>query len=379
MVIGVAAVITMISLGTGAQVAVQEQLDAMGTDILTIYPGDNIWRGVSTNQPAKLTIDDANALKEHAPALKAVVPSLTGEQQVKFMGANANVDIVATVPDYAPVIRFTMDHGRFLEPRDDAGRKRVAAVGWEVPGYLDQKAEDLLGQEISVGGIGFEVIGVVGRKGEQPGPDPDEAIYIPFRTGHQRFFGRRYADRLRSLTVQLVHADSMDAALLEIESVLRTQHRLRPGKDNDFRILDRSQFLTARSEANETLGFLLAGIAAISLLVGGIGIMNIMLVSVTERTREIGIRKAMGATRRTVLLQFLTEALALSTLGGVVGILVGIGSSRALAYAQGWKTMVSVEAIALAVGFSAAVGIFFGVWPARKAAQLDPIEALRHE
>ncbi len=379
MVIGVASVITMVALGSGAQVAVQEQLDALGTDILTIYPGHSFWHGVRSGPTSKLTIDDAEALMEGAPSLKAVVPSLTGELRVKYSNENANVDIIATTHDYAPVTRFTLEHGRFVTEQDNVSHRRVAVLGWEVPGYLNTDAMELMGRQISINSIRFEVIGVLSRKGEQPGPDPDEAIYIPFRTGHQRFFGKRYADRLRSLTVQLVHADSMDAALLEIESVLRTRHRLRPGKDNDFRILDRSQFLTARSEANETLGFLLAGIAAISLLVGGIGIMNIMLVSVTERTREIGIRKALGATRRSVLLQFLAEALTLSIIGGIIGIGVGIVSSRVLSHLQGWQTMVSIEAIAMAVGFSAAVGIFFGVWPARKASLLDPIEALRHE
>jgi putative ABC transport system permease protein len=379
MVIGVAAVITMVALGTGAQVAVQAQLDSMGTDLLSIFPGQNMWHGVSLSDPARLTLDDVDALRKEAPALKAVVPTLSGEFQVEYEGANHNADVVATTPDFGPVSRFTMDLGRFITEQDDLAHRRVAVLGWDVPGYLQKKPEELLGREITIRGIRFEVVGILTRKGEQPGPDPDETIYLPFRTGHQRFFGRQYSNRLRSLTVQLAHPDSMNAALLEIESVLRTQHRLRPGEDNDFRILDRSQFLTARSEANETLGYLLAGIAAISLLVGGIGIMNIMLVSVTERTREIGIRKALGATSRSVMMQFLAEALTLALLGGVIGIGVGIGSSALLSHLKGWQTFVSIKAIFVAVGFSAAVGVFFGVWPARKAARLDPIEALRYE
>ncbi|GAB4324844.1 MAG: ABC transporter permease [Candidatus Zixiibacteriota bacterium] len=379
MVIGVAAVITMISLGTGAKNAVQAQLDALGTDILTIYPGQSFWRGVHGTATAKLTLDDVEALKKHTTTLKEVVPALNGRMQAKYLNDNANVDVMATTAAFFNVSRFKTEHGRLFTDQDDASRRRVAVLGYQVPDELGHDVTELIGREITVGGVRFEVIGVLERKGEQPGPDPDEMVYIPFNTGKQRLFGREYADRLRSLTVQIVSPDSMGVAMLEIESILRSTHRIVPGKESDFRILDRSQFLEARSEANETLGYLLAGIAAISLIVGGIGIMNIMLVSVTERTREIGIRKAIGASRRSVLLQFLGEAVTLSLLGGVVGILTGIGASGALSYFQGWQTAVSLEAILMAVGFSVTVGIFFGVWPARKAARLDPIEALRYE
>ncbi|HEX9749858.1 MAG TPA: ABC transporter permease [candidate division Zixibacteria bacterium] len=379
MVIGVGAVITMVALGNGARMAVQAQLDALGTDILTIYPGHNIWRGIAQAGMAPLTMDDVEALRARARTLKAVVPLMTGERQVKFGGENANVDIMATTADFSEITRLIPEYGRFFTDQDDAANRRVAILGWEVPGYLGSTALDIVGHEVSIAGVRFEVIGTTQRKGEQPGPDPDETIYIPFNTGRQRIFGREYSDRLRSLTVQLVAPDSMSMALLDIETTLRSQHHLRPGQENDFRILDRSEFLEARSEANRTMGFLLAGIAAISLIVGGIGIMNIMLVSVTERTREIGVRKALGATRRSVLLQFLAEAVTLSLMGGLIGVLFGIASSRAITLLQGWQTLISMEAIVIAVGFSAAVGVFFGVWPARKASRLDPIDALRYE
>ncbi len=379
MVIGVAAVITMISLGTGAKNAVQAQLDALGTDILTIYPGQSFWRGVHGSATAKLTLDDVDALRKHTTTLKEVVPLLSGRMQIKYLTENANVFVMATTAAYFETSRLETVYGRLFSERDDMSRKRVAVLGYQVPEELGHDAAELIGREISVSGVRLEVIGVLERKGEQPGPDPDDMVYIPFNTGKQRLFGREYADRLQSLTIQMVSPDSMGVAMLEIESVLRSSHRIPPGRESDFRILDRSQFLEARSQANETLGYLLAGIAAISLIVGGIGIMNIMLVSVTERTREIGIRKAIGASRRSVLLQFLGEAVTLSLLGGVVGILAGIGASRALSYFQGWQTAVSIEAIVMAVGFSVTVGIFFGVWPARKAARLDPIEALRYE
>jgi putative ABC transport system permease protein len=379
-VIGVAAVITMVALGTGARAAVEAELNALGSDLLTVSPRQWRWRGVAAEGGAPLTSDDALALMRDAPGLKAVVPSLSSRQQVQLDAANARVDVMATTPEFATVSRLTVAAGRFFSHAEDYARRRVAVLGAIVHSdELDMDLDDatvLLGSEITIRGIRFEIIGILERKGEQPGPDPDETIYIPFRTGEYRIFG---SDRLDDITLQLHHVDSMDAAMLEIESVLRREHRLRPDEENDFRIRDRSQFLTVQAEASDTLSFLLAGIAAVSLIVGGIGIMNIMLVSVTERTKEIGVRKAMGATRRNVMAQFLIEAMVLCVLGGVAGIGLGMGAARALSYFQGWPTLVSPAAIVLAVSVSVAIAIFFGVWPARRAAQLDPIEALRHE
>jgi putative ABC transport system permease protein len=217
---------------------------------------------------------------------------------------------------------------------------------------------------------------VLEPKGTEGRDDPDETIYIPFRTGQYRMFG---TNRLSQITVQIQDPARMDASILEIETIMRSAHRLRPHERDDFRIRDRSQFLSAQAEAGATLTFLLAGIAAVSLIVGGIGIMNIMLVSVTQRTREIGIRKAIGATRGNILLQFLVEALTLCLLGGVIGILGGWGAAVFFSKLNGWRVIVTPTAVALAVGFSVMVGLFFGVWPARQAASLDPIEALRYE
>jgi putative ABC transport system permease protein len=221
-----------------------------------------------------------------------------------------------------------------------------------------------------------EIIGLLSEHGSQGWWDPDEQVLIPLKTGQFRTFGR---DRLRSITVQIADPEEMELAMLDVEGILRREHGLRPGLPNDFNMRNQSQFLGEEQATTETLTFLPAGIAGISLLLGGIGIMNIMLVSVTERTREIGVRKALGATRRAILTQFLIEAVTVCAVGGFVGILLGSGGSIALARWQGWNTEVSPQAVLLAVGFAAAIGIFFGMWPARRAAPLDPIEALRHE
>jgi putative ABC transport system permease protein len=375
-VVGVAAVITMVALGAGAQAAVASQLDALGTDLLTVSAGQSYSRGVASAERVSLTSADAEALRRDVPDVIAVVPILAGDLQVKFGNQNVNVEIVATPAEAAAVDRLSPEQGRFFNEQEDQARRLVAVLGSDIPRELEAESASLVGQQVFIRGIPFEVIGILERKGDQPGIEPDESIYIPFRTGEYRIFG---SDRIRNVTVQMARGTSPDHVVLDIERILRREHRLRPGQPNDFRIRDRSEFLVARAEASRTLTFLLAGIAAVSLIVGGIGIMNIMLVSVTERTREIGVRKALGATGKQVLLQFLVEALALCLLGGVVGVVVGLGTGALLAALNGWSFLVSPAAIVVALGFSLVVGLFFGVWPARRAARLHPIEALRYE
>ena len=241
---------------------------------------------------------------------------------------------------------------------------------------LNANGAAMIGQQIAIRGIPFEIVGIFAEKGSEGFSNRDEQILIPLVTGQFRVFG---TDRLRSINVQIVHPDSMTVAMIGIERVLRREHGIQPGGMNDFNMRNRTEFLATAQETTQTFTFLLAGIAAVSLVVGGIGIMNIMLVSVTERTREIGVRKALGATRRNIMLQFLVEAVTLCMLGGVAGILAGSGGAYALARLQGWPTAVSFQAVAMAFVFSAAVGIFFGLWPARRASMLDPIEALRYE
>ena len=375
-VIGVAAVITMVALGTGAQAAVEEQIQALGTDLLSVYAGQTMRHGVASGNRVSLTTDDAVALAQGGYALKAVIPELSRNQQIKFGNQNANVSVLATVSSYVEVNNYTVVAGRMFTKADNDAKRRVVVLGAAVPETLGGNGAAMIGQQISIRGIPFEIIGLLSEKGAQGWQNPDEQVLIPLETGQFRIFG---SDRVRSITLQLVHPDSMSVAMIGIERVLRREHGIQPGAANDFQIRNRTEFLSTAQETTETFTFLLAGIAAVSLLVGGIGIMNIMLVSVTERTAEIGVRKALGARRRTILMQFLVEAVTLCMMGGLIGILVGAGGAVALARFQGWNTVVSANSVVLAFVFSAVVGIFFGLWPAQRAARMDPIEALRHE
>jgi putative ABC transport system permease protein len=376
-VIGVGAVITMVALGTGAQKAVQDQIEALGTNLLSVYAGQSFSRGVASSQRVSLTTDDAKALERDAITLSAVIPELSGNQQIEYGSSNINTNVNGTVPAYVPANNYNIEYGRMYTVGEEQARSRVAVLGSAVPDMLGANAAAMIGTKVKIRGIPFEVVGVLAEKGSTSSfSNPDEQILIPLETAQYRISG---TDRVRSITVQVGHPDSMTIAMMEIEQILRREHSITPGADNDFNIRDRSEFLSTFEETTRTFTFLLGGIAAVSLLVGGIGIMNIMLVSVTERTREIGVRKALGATRRNVLLQFLVEALVLCLMGGIVGIVAGTGGAIALSKLANWNTSVSIDAVLIAVVFSAAVGIFFGLWPARRASLLDPIEALRYE
>ncbi len=376
-VIGVGAVITMVALGTGAQRSIEEQIDALGARKLTVFAGQSRSRGVASAQRAALTTDDATALARDARMLSAVVPEIRGNQQIKFANTNINVSVVGSTPNYDEVNRYQVAHGRMFTEGDDQARKRVAVLGYAVPEMLDANPAAMINQRIFIKGIPFDIIGVFAEKGATGSfSNPDERVLIPVKTAQYRVFG---SERLGSITVEVAEGYSLDQGMVDVEVVLRREHKIPPGKDNDFRLFDFNSIMATRQEATEVFTYLLASIAGVSLLVGGIGIMNIMLVSVTERTREIGIRKAMGATRTNILLQFLVEALTLCILGGVIGIILGTAGAMALAYFANWNTLVSIPAIGLAFAFSAGVGLFFGIWPARRASMLNPIEALRYE
>ena len=378
-VIGVAAVIAMIALGNGAQKAVKDRISALGTTLLTVMPGQAFGMGgIRSGDQQKMTMDDAKAIEEHGEHIIAVQPEMQRQLQIQYNNRNANTSIVGTTPNYLEVRKYELEAGKMFTPGHDAARARVAVVGPAVAALLGfDNPVALVGEQVRIRGIQFDVIGVLKSKGQGGGfGNPDEQVLIPINTARFRAMG---TDRLRSINVLASSEDDIPLAMAEIQKVLRREHRLRPGREDDFNIRNQSDFLNTLGETTAVFGLLLAGIATVSLVVGGIGIMNIMLVSVTERTREIGVRKALGATRTNILSQFLIEAVVLCILGGIVGILVGSGTAYMLSRSFQWNTQISSSAVIMAFLFSAAVGVVFGVWPARRAAMLDPIQALRYE
>jgi len=374
-VIGVAAVITMVALGTGAQQAIDQQMEALGGDILSIGRANRMSHGVARDQSA-LTTDDAAALARESRYLDGVVPEINSRFQVKYGNRNLNISVLGTTPNYVDVHGFTIEAGRMFNLADDSSRRRVVVVGNEIPGMLDTDAASIIGRTLRIRAIGFEVIGVLEAKGSSGWRNPDDDVWIPLRTAQFRVTGN---DLVESISVKVSNGIAIEQAMVDIERILRREHGILPGKDNDFSIFNRKQFLDSRQEAAEVFTYLLAGIAGVSLLVGGIGIMNIMLVTVTERTREIGIRKALGATKGNILLQFLVESMVLCLIGGGLGLALGAGAAYFAAEFAGWQTVVTTSSVVTAFAFSAGVGLFFGIWPARRAARLDPIDALRHE
>ena len=371
-IIGVGAVITMIALGTGARKAVEARIQALGPTLLTVFAGQGFRGGIAFTDRVSLTMDDDTALAQGARYLSAVVPELARNLQVQRGSLNVNVNVVGTTPDYVPVRGYTVTAGRMFTAGEDQARRRYAVLGSSLPDMFNSNPAAMIGQEIQIRGIPFEIVGILSEKGSQGFNNPDEQVYIPLQTARYRIMG---TDRLRSITAKVADIEDMNLAMIEIERVLRRQHKIRPGGENDFQIRNQTDVLATFQQTTQTFGFLLAGIAAVSLLVGGIGIMNIMLVSVTERTREIGVRKALGATKRNILLQFLVEALVLCLVGGTAGVLLGsLGAVVLSKFAT-----ISAFSIFLAFAFSAVVGLFFGIYPARRAAALDPIVALRYE
>ncbi len=376
-IIGVGAVITMVSLGNGAKKKISEQIESLGANLISIYPGQSFSHGIASGNRVSLTTKDAEALQQKTRVLDAVVPELSNDMQVKYGNKNVNLEIVGTTANYAAVHNYTMPFGQMYTRGDNNARRRYAVLGSSVPEMLDANPAAIIHQTLLIRGIPFEVMGVLSPKGSQGSwHDPDEQILIPLQTAQYRIFG---TDRVRSITVAVKDSSTLEQGMIDVERVLRSLHNIPPGSENDFRIRNQMELLATQQQATEVFGSLLAGIAAVSLLVGGIGIMNIMLVSVTERTREIGVRKALGATRLNIMMQFLAEALVLCLVGGVIGIAAGAGVASWMASSFGWNTLISMSAVGVAFGFSAAVGIIFGLWPARRAAVLDPIEALRYE
>ena len=376
-IIGVGAVIAVVALGTGAQRAVEARIQALGANLLTINPGQSFMMGRASDVRVSLTIRDADALVEDAKLLKAVTPEMQRSFQVKYGNRNFNINVLGTSPNYIQVRNYTIPYGRMFTQGDDGARQRYAVLGAAVPTMFNVNPAAMVNQMIQIRGQAFEVIGILSEKGSQGSfMNLDEQILIPLSTARFRMFG---SDRLRSIAVVVQDTATLEQGMVDIERVLRREHKVRPGGDNDFQIRNQQDILATQQETTQTFKLLLGGIAAVSLIVGGIGIMNIMLVSVTERTREIGIRKALGATKTTVLLQFLIEALVLCLLGGLLGVFAGAGGATLMSYFAKWNTYIAPSSVGLAFAFSALVGLFFGMWPAWRAANLNTIDALRYE
>ncbi|MFQ5808870.1 MAG: ABC transporter permease [Armatimonadota bacterium] len=377
-IIGVGSVITMIAIGRGASADIQERIKAMGTNLLIVWPGQarrgHVWGGMGSRESLKP--GDADAILRKIPSVAQVAPNVDETAQVKWKNMNTNVRVAGTTPAYVMVNNHPVERGRFFTDREARGGQSVCVIGTTTVENLFGRS-DPLGQRIRIKNVPFEVIGVLkGKGGASSYRDPDDIIVVPITVAMRRLFGQDHLDRIY---VAGVDGQAVGETVDELNRLMRQRHRIRPGRDDDFNVRTQEEILETYSGTARTFTLLLASIAAVSLLVGGIGIMNIMLVSVTERTREIGIRKAIGAKRRDILVQFLIESVTLSVIGGIIGIALGVWGASILSDAAGWRTMVTPQSIALAFFFSAAVGIGFGLYPAQKAAALDPIEALRYE
>ena len=374
-IIGTAAVIAVIGLGSSANKALDEQIDDFGPRTLIVSPGQNR-RGAVTKGLIPLDIKDGYALAKNTEHNWMISPNMARNRQVKFNNSNINERIRANLPIHFQVRGYEIEYGRIFTEEENFGRKRVVVIGSAVPKELKTSAQAILNQEILIAGTGYKVIGILQEEGSTGWQNPDEELYVPLLTGAQRLFGTQYVD---SINVGVKKDANVDEVMMTIERILRAQHDIGPGGDNDFRISDYSQFSDLRRQATGIFTALIAGIAGISLVVGGIGVMNIMLVSVTERTREIGLRKALGATHRAIMSQFIVEAILLCVIGGCVGVFLGTSTLYLIASLQEWPFAMPISAMIGSITFSAMVGLFFGIWPARKAAKLDPAISLRYE
>jgi len=382
-VIGVGAVITMVAVGAGAQARVAEQIQSLGSNMIIVLSGSILSGGVRMGSGSQLTIteDDAWAIQREIPAVAAAAPTSRGGAQVVYGNLNWATGIQGVTLEFFTAREWDVADGRLFSQEEVEGAGKVALVGLTVVGNLFGDS-DPLGQVIRIKNVPFTVIGTLERKGQTTfGQDQDDTVLIPLSTAKKKVLGASQANArsVGSIAVKVREARAMPEAEQEIRGLLRQRHRLQAFQDDDFNIRNLTEVLQSQEASSRVLTLLLAAIASVSLLVGGIGIMNIMLVSVTERTREIGLRMAVGARGRDILLQFLVEAVTLSLIGGAIGIAMGMAGSYSIAYFAQWRTLVSTEAVFVAFAFAAAVGVFFGFYPARKAAALNPIDALRYE
>jgi putative ABC transport system permease protein len=380
-IIGVSAVIAMIAVGSGAKARIQEQIASMGSNLIIVLSGSATSGGIrfGSGSVPTLTVDDAKAIATELPSVKYSAPVLTGVVQIVSGNQNWSTVAYGGTPEALLIRDWPVVNGRSLTQADVDGRAAVCLLGQTVADNLFGDM-DPVGQIVRIKKFPFTVIGLLALKGQTTwGQDQDDTLYVPLTTSQRLLFGRNFPGMVRSISVQATSADTLRQAEEEITQLLRQRHRLRPDQENDFSVRNLTEAMSTAEESARVMSLLLGAIASIALLVGGIGIMNIMLVSVTERTREIGIRLAVGARERDILYQFLIEALVLSLIGGLIGLLIGVSASQLISHFFKWPTLVSLQALLLSFSFSGGVGMFFGFYPARKAAKLDPIEALRYE
>ncbi len=376
-VIGVGAVIIMVAVGQGAQRGIANQINALGTNLLVVTAGASNQGGVSQGAQAfnRLTVDDAEKLKREGTLFAGVTPVVMTRTQVIAGGTNWRTTINGVSTDFQTIRDWDMQSGTFFSDNDVRGMRKVAVIGNTVAQNLFPGV-DPVGSQIQIRNVPFDIVGVLATKGQNAGgQDQDDVVIIPYTTAQARLSG---STRIFQILVSATSQQDIAAAQQEVTAIMHESHKIGDG-DDDFTVRNQTEIANAAQGTTKIMTWLLASIASVSLIVGGIGIMNIMLVSVTERTREIGIRMAIGARGSDVLTQFLVESIVMSVLGGAVGLAVGVGGASVLARVTGWSTAVPIQAVALAIGFSAAVGVFFGYYPARKAAALDPIQALRYE
>jgi putative ABC transport system permease protein len=374
-IIGVGAVISMLAIGAGAQKSVMDRMTAMGTNLLVVRPGQRGTGGVMSGTQQNLTVEDAQALLTEVTGIHAISPVVGGNAQVKYLNKNSRTSIVGTTVTYLPIRSFEVEKGRNFSEIDVERMGRVAVIGPATATDLFG-AETPIDQTIKINRMNFRVVGVLKSKGDQGWYNPDDQAIIPLTTAMKQVFGLEY---LREIDIQAEEGADLTKLQDDVTAFFRKHHKVQPGMPDDIQIRNQAEMLEAAAGVSRTFTVLLGGIAGISLLVGGIGIMNIMLVTVTERTREIGVRKAIGAKDRDILRQFLLEAMLMSGVGGLIGVGLGIGGAQAMAAFTQFVTLVQLQSIVLSLSFAAAVGIFFGYYPALRAARLDPIEALRYE
>jgi putative ABC transport system permease protein len=382
-IIGVAAVVTMMAVGAGARARVEEQIRSLGSNLIIVLSGSITTSGVRLGAGSQLTVteDDARAMEREIDVVQVAAPVVRGGVQVVAANANWATALFGVTPSFLEAREWTMTTGRTLTQDDVDGATKVVWLGQTVAQNLFGAA-DPIGQVVRIKKVPLAVVGVLARKGQSTqGQDQDDVVLVPLSTAKKKLLGTTQASAraVNAILVKVREAGAMKAAEQDIRTLLRQRHHLQPGQDDDFTLRNLSELFESQEAASRVLSLLLAAIASVSLVVGGIGIMNIMLVSVTERTREIGLRRAVGARRRDILTQFLIEAVTVSLIGGVIGIAVGIASAWAIGYFAGWLAPVQARAVIPAFVFAAAVGVFFGFYPARKASRLNPIDALRYE